>query len=106
MHPLSTLWSMHATGPRLPAGFRVLERVECVDRHVRVGGWVAASVKLVYAPQPKPTAIKALAETTITQVACGHNHTVALDDKGAAYSWGGRLPGLRCPSVALFRSLN
>ncbi|KAK9806651.1 hypothetical protein WJX73_004262 [Symbiochloris irregularis] len=47
-----------------------------------------SSVKLMYAPQPKPTAIKALAELTITKVACGHNHTVALDDKGGVYSWG------------------
>ena len=52
------------------------------------GETAAASVKLMYAPVAKPTLIKALADVTITKVACGHNHTVALDDKSAAYSWG------------------
>lgn len=47
-----------------------------------------SSVKLMYAPEPKPKLIKDLAEVTITKVACGHNHTVALDDQGGAYSWG------------------
>lgn len=58
------------------------------------GGRAAASVKLMYAPQPKPAAIKALAEVTVTKLACGHNHTVALDDAGAVYSWGKQpIPG-------------
>lgn len=51
----------------------------------------AASVKLMYAPEPKPKLIKDLAEVTITKVACGHNHTVALDDQGGAYSWGDQI---------------
>lgn len=48
----------------------------------------AASVKIMYAAQPTPELIKALAEKTIRVVACGHNHTLALDTEGAAYTWG------------------
>jgi alpha-tubulin suppressor-like RCC1 family protein len=25
---------------------------------------------------------------TITRVACGHNHTIAVDDAGSCYTWG------------------
>ena len=49
---------------------------------------LAASVKLMYAPQPTPAAIAAFKDTTIVNVACGHNHVVALDDQKLAYSWG------------------
>lgn len=52
------------------------------------GFLAAASVKIMYEPQPRPALIEALTHTKVTKVACGHNHTLALDDKGAAYSWG------------------
>lgn len=48
----------------------------------------AASVKIMYAAQPTPELIKGLADKTIRLVACGHNHTLALDDAAAAYTWG------------------
>jgi alpha-tubulin suppressor-like RCC1 family protein len=48
----------------------------------------AASVKIMYEPQPTPRKISALAEKTIRVVACGHNHTLALDTEQAAYTWG------------------
>ncbi|KAK9917811.1 hypothetical protein WJX75_008519 [Coccomyxa subellipsoidea] len=47
-----------------------------------------SSVKIMYAAQPTPELIKDLADKTIRLVACGHNHTLALDDAAAAYTWG------------------
>ncbi|KAK9835229.1 hypothetical protein WJX81_007521 [Elliptochloris bilobata] len=47
-----------------------------------------SSVQLKYAPQPTPTAISKLAHTKIVKFACGANHSLALDDKGAAFTWG------------------
>lgn len=35
-----------------------------------------------------PEPIEALAEETVTQISAGYDHTVALTDKGAIYSWG------------------
>ena len=49
---------------------------------------VAASVKLMYQPQPTPEAIKAFKDASIVNFACGHNHVVALDDQKRAWSWG------------------
>ncbi len=51
-------------------------------------GCAAASVKIMYQAQPTPELIKGLAEKNIRVVACGHNHTLALDDANAAYTWG------------------
>ena len=48
----------------------------------------AASVKLMYAPQPQPRQIQALSQFTVTKVACGQNHTIALTKEGQAFSWG------------------
>ncbi|CAI9281604.1 unnamed protein product [Lactuca saligna] len=47
-----------------------------------------SSVKLAYEAQPVPKAIASLSEETIIKVACGSNHTVALDSKGYVYTWG------------------
>ncbi|KAL2346262.1 hypothetical protein Fmac_000262 [Flemingia macrophylla] len=47
-----------------------------------------SSVRLVYEPQPRPRAITALAGETIVKVACGTNHTVAVDKNGFVYTWG------------------
>ncbi|KAI7743893.1 hypothetical protein M8C21_029895 [Ambrosia artemisiifolia] len=47
-----------------------------------------SSVKLAYEAQPRPTAIAAFANETIVNVACGSNHTVAVDSKGYVYTWG------------------
>lgn len=46
------------------------------------------SVKLVYEAQPRPKAIASLAGETIVKVACGTNHTVAVDKSGHVYTWG------------------
>lgn len=48
----------------------------------------AASVKLMYQPQPMPSQIKAFKETSVRAFACGHNHVVALDAERGAWSWG------------------
>lgn len=47
-----------------------------------------SSVKMVFDPQPTPTKIEALAEKTVTQVACGHNHTIAVCSDGGVWTWG------------------
>ncbi|XP_062165531.1 uncharacterized protein LOC133872040 [Alnus glutinosa] len=47
-----------------------------------------SSVKLAYEAQPRPRAIAALAGETIVKVACGTNHTVAVDSNGYVYTWG------------------
>lgn len=45
-------------------------------------------MKLVYAPQPTPIFIETLAKRRIIAVSCGHNHTLAVDSDGIAFSWG------------------
>ncbi|CAN6886528.1 unnamed protein product [Brassica oleracea] len=47
-----------------------------------------SSVKLAYEAQPRPKAIASLAGETIVKVACGANHTVAVDKNGFVYTWG------------------
>lgn len=47
-----------------------------------------SSIKIVYEPQPTPKAVPDLLGIHIKQVTCGHTHSLALDDKGAAYTWG------------------
>ncbi len=53
---------------------------------------VAASVKLMYQPQPTPEVIKAFKDTSIRAFSCGYNHVVALDTDKQAWSWGTSLP--------------
>ena len=48
----------------------------------------AASVKLMYQPQPQPRQIQALSQFIVTKVACGQNHTLALTKEGQAFTWG------------------
>eukprot|EP00884_Botryococcus_braunii_P006899 jgi/Botrbrau1/1620/Bobra.0185s0035.1 len=50
-----------------------------------------SSVKIMYMPQPTPKRINALVEMNITKIACGPNHTVALDDKQGCYTGERRL---------------
>ncbi|TYI83208.1 hypothetical protein E1A91_D05G276200v1 [Gossypium mustelinum] len=47
-----------------------------------------SSVRLVYESQPRPRAIATLSGETIVKVACGTNHTVAVDTNGFVYTWG------------------
>ncbi|GLT69153.1 hypothetical protein SLA2020_413290 [Shorea laevis] len=47
-----------------------------------------SSVRLAYEAQPRPRAIAALSGETIVKVACGTNHTVAVDKDGYVYTWG------------------
>ncbi|KAK9053833.1 hypothetical protein SSX86_024908 [Deinandra increscens subsp. villosa] len=46
-----------------------------------------SSVRLAYEAQPRPQAISAFANETIVKVACGSNHTVAVDSKGYVGLW-------------------
>lgn len=47
-----------------------------------------SSVRLAYEAQPRPRAIASLAGEEIVKVACGTNHTVAVDRNGFVYTWG------------------
>ncbi|PPR89274.1 hypothetical protein GOBAR_AA31409 [Gossypium barbadense] len=47
-----------------------------------------SSVRLVYESQPRPRAIATLSGETIVKVACGTNHTVAVDMNGYVFTWG------------------
>ncbi|CAA2937351.1 Hypothetical predicted protein [Olea europaea subsp. europaea] len=47
-----------------------------------------SSVRLAYEAQPRPKAIASLSGETIVKVACGTNHTVAVDKNGFVYTWG------------------
>ncbi|KAI9118082.1 hypothetical protein K1719_010414 [Acacia pycnantha] len=47
-----------------------------------------SSVRLVYEAQPRPRAVAKLSGETIVKVACGTNHTVAVDKNGFVYTWG------------------
>lgn len=47
-----------------------------------------SSVKMVFEPQPVPTKIQALAEKKVTQLACGHNHSIAVCSDGGVWTWG------------------
>uniref|UniRef100_A0A2N9EDV3 Regulator of chromosome condensation 1/beta-lactamase-inhibitor protein II n=1 Tax=Fagus sylvatica TaxID=28930 RepID=A0A2N9EDV3_FAGSY len=49
-----------------------------------------SSVRLAYEAQPRPKAIASLAGETIVKVACGTNHTVAVDSNGFVYTLGHR----------------
>lgn len=48
----------------------------------------AASVKLMYSPQPTPKRIAAFGDRKVERVACGHQHTLAITDDGAGFTWG------------------
>uniref|UniRef100_A0A1D1XK72 Protein RCC2 n=1 Tax=Anthurium amnicola TaxID=1678845 RepID=A0A1D1XK72_9ARAE len=47
-----------------------------------------SSIKLVYEAQSRPRAIAAFSGKTVVKVACGTNHTVAVDSSGFVYTWG------------------
>ncbi|XP_047328167.1 protein RCC2 homolog [Impatiens glandulifera] len=47
-----------------------------------------SSVRLAYEAQPRPKAIASFSGETIVKVACGNNHTVAVDKNGYVYTWG------------------
>ncbi|KAF5955736.1 hypothetical protein HYC85_008592 [Camellia sinensis] len=49
-----------------------------------------SSVRLAYEAQPRPKAIASLSGETIVKVACGTNHTVAVDSNGFVYTLGHR----------------
>lgn len=56
-----------------------LTAIACVD---------AASIKIMHEPQPTPILVETLSGVTVTKVACGQNHTIAIDNQGAAWTWG------------------
>ncbi|XP_078173493.1 regulator of chromosome condensation (RCC1) family protein [Carex rostrata] len=47
-----------------------------------------SSVRLAYEAQPRPRPIVAFSEKKVVKVACGTNHTVAVDSSGFVYTWG------------------
>mmetsp|Transcript_40455 Transcript_40455/g.114559 ORF Transcript_40455/g.114559 Transcript_40455/m.114559 type:complete len:458 (+) Transcript_40455:142-1515(+) len=48
-----------------------------------------SSIKMVFKPQPVPEKVLGpLADKTVVNMACGHNHTICTDSEGTVYSWG------------------
>jgi alpha-tubulin suppressor-like RCC1 family protein len=47
-----------------------------------------SSVKMVFEAQPTPALIVTLAEKSVTRLACGHNHSVAVCSDGGVWTWG------------------
>ncbi|KAF7138142.1 hypothetical protein RHSIM_Rhsim07G0245600 [Rhododendron simsii] len=64
-------------------GFNVRNNFDSVQYNTR-----NSSVLLAYEAQPCPKAVVCLAGETIVKVACGTNHTVAVDSNGFVYTWG------------------
>lgn len=58
--------------------------------HGTDGAYNAAdsSVKIVYEPLKLPKRIEALADKTITGIASGHNHSIAVASDGGVWTWG------------------
>ncbi|ORZ23543.1 regulator of chromosome condensation 1/beta-lactamase-inhibitor protein II [Absidia repens] len=52
------------------------------------GQYIKSAGQMGTHPQPQPLLVKSLAERKITAIACGANHSLALDDEGYVYSWG------------------
>ncbi|KAF9188625.1 hypothetical protein BGZ51_000488 [Haplosporangium sp. Z 767] len=53
------------------------------------GQYLQQSNRLVHIPQTSPVLVSGnLKDKVIVQVACGANHTLALDSEGIVYSWG------------------
>ncbi|RUS17954.1 regulator of chromosome condensation 1/beta-lactamase-inhibitor protein II [Endogone sp. FLAS-F59071] len=52
------------------------------------GQYIKSAGQLVTAPQQYPLPVKGLSGKHIVSVACGANHTIALDKDGCVYSWG------------------
>lgn len=47
-----------------------------------------SSIKMVFEPQPTPKLIATLSTKTIVNLACGHNHTIAVASDGGVHTWG------------------
>ncbi|KAI7861881.1 regulator of chromosome condensation 1/beta-lactamase-inhibitor protein II [Spinellus fusiger] len=52
------------------------------------GEYLKSAGRLLSSPQIRPCIINALKNKTITSLACGTNHSLALDNEGFVYSWG------------------
>jgi alpha-tubulin suppressor-like RCC1 family protein len=47
-----------------------------------------SSIKMVFEPQPTPALVAGLAGKTVTGLAAGHNHSVAVCSDGGVWTWG------------------
>ncbi|TFY60833.1 hypothetical protein EVG20_g7279, partial [Dentipellis fragilis] len=54
----------------------------------RTGEYIATGNKTAYDIESEPILIKALQDKKIVQIACGQQHSIALDDQGLVYVWG------------------
>ncbi|KAI8377547.1 regulator of chromosome condensation 1/beta-lactamase-inhibitor protein II [Radiomyces spectabilis] len=52
------------------------------------GQFIKSAGTLATRPQERPLLVKALIERNIVSIACGANHSLAMDDGGYVYSWG------------------
>ncbi|ETW78511.1 hypothetical protein HETIRDRAFT_386679 [Heterobasidion irregulare TC 32-1] len=54
----------------------------------RTGEHIVTGNKSAYDIETEPILVKGLQDKKITQIACGHNHSIALDEDGVVYVWG------------------
>ncbi|CAO3626821.1 unnamed protein product [Cunninghamella echinulata] len=54
----------------------------------QTGQYIKSAGNMATQPQPYPLLVKAISDKKITSVACGANHSLALDNEGYVYSWG------------------
>ncbi|KAI0692446.1 RCC1 BLIP-II [Cytidiella melzeri] len=54
----------------------------------KTGEHIVQAGKVAFDVEPEPLLVKALNDKTIVQIACGQQHSVALDSEGLVYVWG------------------
>ncbi|EIM79311.1 RCC1/BLIP-II [Stereum hirsutum FP-91666 SS1] len=54
----------------------------------RTGEYIATGNKTAFDVESEPILVKGLTDKKIVQIACGQQHSIALDDTGVVYVWG------------------
>jgi len=54
----------------------------------RTGEHIVSAGKIAFDVEPEPILVKGLEGKKITQIACGQQHSIALDSEGVVYVWG------------------
>lgn len=49
---------------------------------------IAASIQILFEAVATPHRVAGLDDVKVLRIAAGHNHCLAYDDQGSAYSWG------------------
>ncbi|KAH9926935.1 RCC1/BLIP-II [Fomitopsis serialis] len=54
----------------------------------RTGEHIVSAGKIAFDVEPEPILVKGLEGKKVTQIACGQQHSIALDSEGVVYVWG------------------